>query len=70
MDKFLDALAIFLWILAALSPILVPLFCWRRFKKMQPAYRVLIGLLIGAALGALLFWIGLSIVFRDGIRLF
>lgn len=70
MGTSLDILAVALWVLAALSPILVFLFLGNRFKNMQWPQKLLLALLIGGVIGFILFWIGLSIAFRNGIRLF
>ncbi len=66
MGSFLDTLAIILWILAALFPIFFLVFMWRK-KNIKWFYRILIGLIIGAGVGFLLFWIGLNIALRNGV---
>ena len=70
MDNFLDTLAIVLWVLAALFPIFTLFFLWSRFKNMKWFYKILLALLIGGIGGYLLFWIGLSLVFRHGVKMF
>jgi len=70
MDNFLDTLAIAFWVIAALFPIFTIFFVWRRFKKIKWFYRILLALLIGGGGGYLLFWIGLSLLFRHGMKMF
>lgn len=70
MDKFLDTLAIVLWVLAIIFPVFAFIFIWRRFKNIKMPYRIILGIIIGVGIGLLLFWIGLSIIFRNGIKLF
>lgn len=68
METFLDTFAIILWILAALAPIVAFVFLWRK-KQIKWYYRILLGLLIGGGIGVLLFWLGLSLIFRNGIEI-
>jgi lipoprotein signal peptidase len=68
MENFLDVFGIFLWILAGLFPIFILIYLWR-FKKFKWYYRILIGLLIGVAVGFLLFWAGLAILLRHGFKM-
>ena len=68
MDRFLDTLALVLWALVFIVPIAAIVISWR-YKQAKWYYRLLVGLFVGSVISVLLFWLGLTLIFRHGIEI-
>ena len=62
----MDVIGQILWFAMFLTPLLTIPLVWKQ-KKIKKIYRIMIGLLLAVLISLFLYYISLSIIFRDGM---
>jgi hypothetical protein len=61
-----DSIGQILWFLMFITPLISTILCWK-FFEIKKIFRIIIGLFLGGIISLILYFISLSIIFRDGI---
>jgi len=62
----LDTIGGILWYTVFIAPFLSVFFVWR-FIKIQKAWRIMLGILLGLIISLICYFVSLGIIFRNGM---